>query len=73
MPRNRTPSARPAVDVIKQIEESPTGLGDFARGILEGVADAMDFAAGRVEGARVHTFPVRQPPVRVKRAARRSE
>lgn len=54
MPRNRTPSAQPAVDAIKQLEASPEGLGDFARGILEGLADALDFAAGQVEGARVH-------------------
>jgi putative transcriptional regulator len=65
MPRNRTTAAQPAVDVIKQLEAGPEGLGDFARGILEGVADALDFAAGHAEGARVHTFPVRQAPAQV--------
>lgn len=65
MTRNRTPAAQPAVDAIGQLETSPEGLSDFARGILEGVADALDFAAGQTEGARVHTFPVRLAPAQV--------
>ena len=65
MTRNRTPAAQPAVDAIGQLEASPEGLGGFARGILEGVADALDFAAGQTEGARVHTFPARQAPAQV--------
>ncbi len=65
MSRTRTPAAQPAIDAIGQLEASPEGLGDFARGILEGVADALDFTAGQTEGARIHTFPVRHAPAEI--------